>query len=212
MSENSRKRRIASVAAGSLLVAGSGLVAGIAMAGSASADDSISASETTTPRDPGTRIKDFLGSVLSGLVSKGTITQEQSDAITSGIDAKIAEQEKAMTDFRTKADALIAKAHGLTVEQFKAQRAARTLTPLTDAERTKLQADLTALATSLGLPADGPWMKGPGMGLGMGREGGRGGHHGRGHGGFGDHHSDDDDPITNNSTTGSATSSSNVGG
>ena len=208
MSENSRKRRIASVVAGSLLVAGSGLVAGIAMAGSASADDSVTSSSSEA--NPGSRVKDFLASVLSGLVSKGTITQEQSDAITSGIDAKVAEQQKAMTEFRAKADELIAKAHGLTVEQFKAQRQAHTLTPLTDAARTALQADLQALATSLGLPADGPWMRGPGMGLGMGRDGDRGGHHGRNHHPFGD--VDGDGAMTNDSTFDSATSSSYVGG
>lgn len=203
MSENSRKRRIASVVAGSLLVAGAGVVAGVAMAGSASAEDSVTSS--TPAPNPGTRIKDFLGSVLSGLVSKGTITQEQSDAITAGIDAKISEQEKARAEFRTKADALIAKAHGLSVEEFKAQRDSHTLTPLTSEQRTQLQKDLQALATSLGLPADGSWMRGHGRGDGFGR-----GHRGPGHGGFDGRFDGPMGDVTNN--PGSATSSSYVGG
>lgn len=195
MSENSGKRRIASVVAGSLLVAGSGLVAGIALAGSANADDTVVAS---TQPSPGARIKDFLGSVLSGLVSKGTITQDQSDAIASGIDAKIAEQDKLMTEFRTKSEAIVAKAYGLTVDQYREQLSLRTLPELTAEQRTQLQNDLQALATSLGLPADGPWMRGPGLGMG----GGHRGHHGGPgmHDGFGPMGQHMDDSTTTNSS------------
>ena len=180
MTQNSSRRRIVSVVAGSLLVAGSGLVAGVALAGSANADDTVN---TATTQSPGARIKDFLGSVLSGLVSKGTITQEQSDAITSGIDTKIAEQEKVITQFRTQAEALVAKAHHLTIEQYREKLSLGSLTPLTEAQRSQLQTDLQALATSLGLPADGPWMNNGGMrgfgGPGRGHHG-PGGHHGFG--------------------------------
>lgn len=223
MSQDSRKRRIASVVAGSLLVAGSGLVAGIAMAGSASADDSVTSS--TSAPTPGARVKDFMSTVLADLVGKGTITAAQRDAITAGIDAKVAADAQARAQFRTQADALIAKAHGLSVEEFKVKREARTLTPLTQEQRTALEKELQALATSLGLPADGPWMRGPGLGqgkdrgMGMGRDGhGRGQHSGGQHGhGFGDRDGDRDGNgptggVTNNSTSNSPTSSSNVGG
>lgn len=135
-----------------------------------------------------------LTDVLADLVTKGTITQAQSDAITSALQAKRDAAQKAETDFRTKADGIIAEVLSITVDELNTQRANHTL-QVSDAQRSEIKTKLDALRTSLGLPAggpgrghghddgdgDGPGLGGPGAngpgasgpGFGM-----RGGHHG----------------------------------
>jgi hypothetical protein len=114
-----------------------------------------------------------LKDVLADLVTKGTITQEQSDAITSALDAKRTAAQKAESDFRTQADAIIAGVLGITVDELNTQRANHTL-QVTDAQRQTIKTKLDALRTSLGLPTggfgrgdgdgDGPGMGAPGAG------------------------------------------------
>lgn len=184
-------RRTAAVIAGSVLIAGSGLVAGVALGGTASAEDastttSSSTTDSTRPT-PGEHITTFMSKVLADLVSKGTLTKAQGDAVTQGIKDRIAAQDALRAEFRTKAEALVAKAHGLSVTQFREKRASRTLEPLTQEQRTTLREQLQALATELGLDEIGPHGMGfgpegmPGMdGDGMGRGMGGHGHHGPG--------------------------------
>lgn len=152
------------------------------------------------PRGFGHGDPQVLTSVLADLVSKGTITQAQSDAITAALQAKRDAAEKAENDFREKATGIIAGVLGLTVDEFNAKRADRTLPEPTDAQRTEIKTKLDALRTSLGLPMGGPGMDhhgGPGMGgrgdggPGMGGrgdgdgDGGTGGPGGPGMGGMG---------------------------
>ena len=202
MNEKKKLPRTAAVVAGSILVAGSGLVAGAALASSASAADataspsttSSSATTSTEKPAPGQRIKDFMSSVLKDLVGKGTLTQAQSDAITAGIDAKVTADQALETQFRTKAEAIIAKAYGLTVANYRTALSQRTLPQLTAAQRTQLQTDLQALRTSLGLPADGD---------GFGRDGfGRGGRGHHGGGDFGGDFDGDGPDATSSGTNG----------
>lgn len=129
-----------------------------------------------------------LKDVLADLVTKGTITQEQSDAITSALQAKRDAAMKAASDFRSKADGIIAEVLGLTVDEFNAKRADRTLPKPTDAQRAEIKTKLDALRTSLGLPAGGPG-RGDGDGPGMGDPGmGAPGFNGPGFGTRGGHH------------------------
>jgi 2-oxoglutarate dehydrogenase complex dehydrogenase (E1) component-like enzyme len=98
-----------------------------------------------------TKVTERLTSFLSELVKEGTITQAQADAIIAakkvGLDARAAK----FAEFQAKAKPLIAAAHGLSVADYEAQRAARTLTKLTAEQRKALKAELTKLAQSLGL-------------------------------------------------------------
>lgn len=114
-----------------------------------------------------------LADVLASSVTKGTITQAQADAILANVDAERAARQAAMTEFRTKAEPLIAAAHGLTVEKFREAKAARTLTPLTAEQRAALQTKLDALAAELGISPT-PRLGGKGAGMGHGRHGGMG--------------------------------------
>ena len=116
--------------------------------------------------------------VLADLVTKGTITQEQSDAITSALDAKRTAAQSLRDNMRTQVDAIVAGVFGLTTEEFTTQMKNHTLPQPTDAQRQEIKTKLDALRTSLGLPAEGP--NGPAGGPGM-----RGGF---GHHRFGPHH------------------------
>ena len=176
---------------------------------SVNANNSVKAGTNTTPQPPtfgdndgdgrdGRRGGDGFGGqgaaqalkdVLADLVTKGTITQAQSDAITSALQAKRDAAVKAESDFRNKADGIIAGVLGLSVDDFKAKMANHTLPRPTDAQMNEIKTKLDALRASLGLPAGGPGRgdgdgDGPGMGApGAGGPGGpgfgmRGGHHG----------------------------------
>lgn len=122
--------------------------------------------------DRGQVLKDTLGE----LVTKGTITQAQSDAILAALDAKRAAADSRRAQLRAKADAIIAEVLGITVEEFKTKMQNHTLTPPTAEQMQQIKTKLDELRTSLGLPAEP--LDGPGMG---------GRHHGgkRGHGGPG---------------------------
>lgn len=111
-----------------------------------------------------------LAETLASSVAQGTITQAQADAILANVNADRTARQAKMEEFRTKAEPLIAAAHGLTVEQFRAAKEARTLTKLTAEQRTALQTKLDALAGELGISPT------PRLGKGMGRD------HGPGHG------------------------------
>jgi len=120
-----------------------------------------------------------LKEVLADLVTKGTISQEQSDAIVAALQAKRDAMQKAEADFRAKATQVMADVLGLTLDEFNAKRANQTLPEPTDAQRAELRTKLDALRTSLGLPTGGPGMGRPGdgdgdHGPGMGRPGDRG--------------------------------------
>ena len=117
-----------------------------------------------------------LKDTLAELVTKGTITQEQSDAIIAALEAKRTAADTARAELRAKADAIIAEVLGITVEEFKTKMQNHTLTPPTAEQMQEIRTKLDALRTSLGLPAEP--LGGPGMG---------GRHHGgkRGHGGPG---------------------------
>ena len=112
-----------------------------------------------------------LTDVLADLVSKGTITKEQSDAITSALQAKRDAMQKAEESFRSQAAAIIAGVLGLTVDEFNTKRANHTLPEPTDAQRQEIKTKLDALRTSLGLPAGGPGGGPHDGGPGMGRPG-----------------------------------------
>jgi hypothetical protein len=114
-----------------------------------------------------------LKDVLADLVTKGTITQAQSDAVTSALAAKRTAEQTARDAIRAKFDAIVAGVLGLTTEEFATQMKNHTLPQPTDAQRQEIKTKLDALRTSLGLPAEGP--NGPAGGPGM-------------RGGFGHHH------------------------
>lgn len=122
--------------------------------------------------DRGAGSADRVKEMLAPFVANGTITQAQVDAIVAAKAAEATAREAKLTEFRTKAEPLIAAAHGLTVEEFQAKKAARTLTPLTPEQRTALNTKLQELATSLGLT------KVPGLGKGAGYR--KFGNHGKG--------------------------------
>lgn len=114
--------------------------------------------------DRGTGSADRVKEMLAPFVTNGTITQAQLDAIVAAKAAEAAARAAKLTEFRTKAEPIIAAAHGLTVEQFRAQRDAKTLTRLTAEQRTALNTQLRALATSLGLTDVPGIAKGAGFG------------------------------------------------
>ena len=228
MSTEQSSKRVALLVAGAVLAAGTAAVSVPALANSAkhkgaktTAAASVKAksavkSGTNTPPvppqvgdgdndGPGGHGPDgqALKSVLADLVTKGTITQAQSDAIIAALDAKRAADQKAEDSFRTQAAAIVAGVLGITVDQLNADRANHTMPQVTDAQRQEIKTKLDALRTSLGLPVGGPDGQGgpggpggdgdndgPGMGqgMGMGQGGpgmGFGGHHHRGgRGGF----------------------------
>lgn len=142
---NKRSRLIAA-ATGALLLAGS--VAAIPV----------------SAHDRGTPSADRVKELLAPFVTNGTITQAQVDAIVAAKAAEATARAAKLAEFRTKAEPIIAAAHGLTVEQFKAQRDAKTLTRLTAEQRTALNAQLQTLATSLGLTEVPGIAKGAGYG------------------------------------------------
>lgn len=124
--------------------------------------------------DRGQVLKDTLGE----LVSKGTITQEQSDAILAALEAKRTAAETKRAEFRAKADAIIADVLGITVEEFKTKMQNGTLTPPTADQKQQIKSKLEELRTSLGLPAQ----RHGGPGKRHGHQGGKRGHGGPGMG------------------------------
>lgn len=129
---NKRSRLIAATA-GAILLAGSVLAV------------------PASAHDRGVGSADGVKELLAPFVTNGTITQAQLDAIVAARAAEATARAAKLAEFRTKAEPIIAAAHGLTLEQFRAQRDAKTLTPLTAEKRTALNTELRALATSLGL-------------------------------------------------------------
>lgn len=117
-----------------------------------------------------------LKDTLAELVTKGTLSQEQSDAITSALDAKRTAADAKRAEIRAKADAIIAEVLGLTVEEFKTKATNHTLPTPTAEQMQQIQTKLAELRTSLGLPAEPQG----GFGMGRGHRGGPGGHGRRG--------------------------------
>lgn len=113
-----------------------------------------------------------LTAVLADLVSKGTITQAQSDAITAALQAKRDAAQQAEDTFHSKIAAIFADALGLSVDEFNAKRASHTLPEPTAAQWTQINTKINELRTSLGLPtgqvgpAGAPGMHGDGPGFG----------------------------------------------
>lgn len=94
---------------------------------------------------------DRVKEMLAPFVANGTITQAQVDAIVAAKTAEAAARAAKLTEFNTKAEPIIAKAYGLTVEQYREKLSLRTLPRLTTEQRTALNTELQTLATSLGL-------------------------------------------------------------
>ncbi len=88
------------MAAPALLDAAKGAVVG--------ADPSPSPGTTTTNGDRGHPGQDLLNKVLADLVTKGTITQAQSDAITQGLQDAITQQQSDMQARRTLIESMVA--------------------------------------------------------------------------------------------------------
>lgn len=156
------KRAIAA-AAGALIVASTFA----ALPASAADNSSTTTSSTTAKKTPAQRLSDF----LAPLVTNGTITQAQADAIVAAKTAEAAARQAKQTEFRTKAEPIIAAAYGLTVEKYREALSLRTLPKLTAEQRTALKTQLDALAKSLGLT------EAPRFGKGSGKERGKGKRH-----------------------------------
>ncbi len=175
-----KKIAIAGFAASMLVGAGTGLVLNIpggasAASGSGAAisvttpdDGATDATATNTATDAGHPGRGMgLDNALADLVTTGTITQEQSDAITAALEAKRAEVQAA------------AEASGVRPERGAAVDAVFT-DLVTAGTITQEQADAITTAFEANRP-----LGGPGGGQGMGDHGGFGGHGGHGHGGPG---------------------------
>lgn len=104
-----RTRRTAAAAVAGLTLAG---LIGVGVAGAA------------TGTGPGGRIAD----ALAGLVSNGTLTQDQADAVSKALDdarAKAwADRDARMTERRAEVDALVKDTLGMTTEELRQQIAA----------------------------------------------------------------------------------------
>lgn len=98
-----------------------------------------------------TKATDRMSNFLNGLVASGTITQAQADAILTAKKADLEARAAKVAEFQTKAKAIIAAAYGLSVADFEAKAAAKTLPKLTVEQRTALKTQLDTLAQSLGL-------------------------------------------------------------
>ena len=133
---NKRSRLIAA-AAGAVLLAGS--VA------------AVPASAHDRGTGAGTNAAERVKSMLAPFVANGTLTQAQVDTIVAAKTAEAAARAAKLTEFQTKAEPIIATAHGLTVEQYREKLSLRTLPRLTTEQRTALNTQLQTLATSLGL-------------------------------------------------------------
>ena len=89
--------------------------------------------------------KDRLGSLLSGLVAKGTITQSQADAIVKGQTDAMAAGKAAMETNRATVDAVVTATLGITTDAIKARlKAGESLATIAGAKKDTLIAAITA--------------------------------------------------------------------
>jgi hypothetical protein len=89
--------------------------------------------------------KDRLGSLLSGLVAKGTITQSQADAIVKAQTDAMAAGKAAMETNRAAVDAVVTATLGITTDAIKARlKAGESLATISGAKKDTLIAAITA--------------------------------------------------------------------
>jgi len=89
--------------------------------------------------------KDRLGSLLSGLVAKGTITQSQADAIVKAQSDMKAAGKAAMETDRAAVDAVVTATLGITTDAIKARlKAGESLATIAGAKKDTLIAAITA--------------------------------------------------------------------
>ncbi len=89
--------------------------------------------------------KDRLGSLLSGLVAKGTITQSQADAIVKAQTDAMAAGKAAMETNRAAVDAVVTATLGITADALKARlKAGESLATIAGAKKDTLIAAITA--------------------------------------------------------------------
>ena len=89
--------------------------------------------------------KDRLGSLLSGLVAKGTITQSQADAIVKAQSDMKAAGKAAMETDRAAVDAVVTATLGITADAIKARlKAGESLATIAGAKKDTLIAAITA--------------------------------------------------------------------
>jgi hypothetical protein len=89
--------------------------------------------------------KDRLGSLLSGLVAKGTITQSQADAIVKAQTDAMAAGKAAMETNRAAVDAVVTATLGITTDAIKARlKAGESLATIAGAKKDTLIAAITA--------------------------------------------------------------------
>ena len=89
--------------------------------------------------------KDRLGSLLSGLVAKGTITQSQADAIVKAQTDAMAAGKAAMETNRAAVDAVVTATLGITTDAIKARlKAGESLATIAGAKKDTLIAASTA--------------------------------------------------------------------
>ena len=89
--------------------------------------------------------KDRLGSLLSGLVAKGTITQSQADAIVKAQTDAMAAGKAAMETDRAAVDAVVSATLGITTDAIKARlKAGESLATIAGAKKDTLIAAITA--------------------------------------------------------------------
>jgi hypothetical protein len=89
--------------------------------------------------------KDRLGSLLSGLVAKGTITQSQADAIVKAQSDMKAAGKAAMETDRAAVDAVVTATLGITADALKARlKAGESLATIAGAKKDTLIAAITA--------------------------------------------------------------------
>ncbi len=89
--------------------------------------------------------KDRLGSLLSGLVAKGTITQSQADAIVKAQSDMKAAGKAAMETDRAAVDAVVSATLGITTDAIKARlKAGESLATIAGAKKDTLIAAITA--------------------------------------------------------------------
>jgi polyhydroxyalkanoate synthesis regulator phasin len=89
--------------------------------------------------------KDRLGSLLSGLVAKGTITQSQADAIVKAQTDAMAAGKAAMETNRAAVDAVVTATLGITADAIKARlKAGESLATIAGAKKDTLIAAITA--------------------------------------------------------------------
>ncbi|MEP7378628.1 MAG: hypothetical protein ABI725_03600 [Chloroflexota bacterium] len=143
------------------------------------ADPSPAPGTTTTDAYPGHPGQEVLTKVLADLVTKGTITQAQSDAITQGLTDEIAQQQAAMQARRTLIEGMVADGV-ITQDEINQLPADDPLRVAFDSIANDGQISLDQLR-GLGGPGFRPGF-GPGFGhgFGMGQDGPGGRMHGPG--------------------------------